>query len=205
MRVGRVKLRWLRPFPDDTCYIFSTTGEARKEPDILTADPELGLIIIKVKSLRMEQISTISGHRWAFRNVHSVSISPYQQGENQLWALLGYCDQEPALRRKVAGRVLVALPWIDSSEWLERGFHTLPSCPPILFGDNLSRAALLNTVKDAPQVTFGDALPDEAFKTRKGILAGTSVYRKAERDEPTVEGRALILAQAREQLYAFDL
>ena len=185
--------------------IFLTTGEAREEPDILIADPELGLIVIEVKSIRMEQLSSISGHRWVLRNAHSGSITPYQQGENQLWALLGYCDQEPALRRKVAGRVLVALPWIDSSEWLERGFHTLPSCPPILFGDNLGRAALLNTVRDAPQVTFGETLSAEAFLTLKGVLAGTPVYRRAESDEPMVEGRAWVLAQARQQLYAFDL
>lgn len=200
-----------RAFSGRTCLgywrypIFSNSGQARKEPDILIADQELGLIIIEVKSLRLEQIGGISGHRWQLRNTHSAYASPYQQAENQLWALLGYCDQEPLLRRNVAGRVLVALPWIESEGWLERGFHALPSCPPILFGDNLGRSTLLSTVRDAPVLSFGDPLSEGAFATLKGVLAGTPVYQRPERDEQGVHGRALVLAKAREQLHVFDL
>ena len=56
-----------RTFTDRGCLsywrypIFSTTGEARKEPDILIADPELGLIVIEVKSIRMEQLAASAG------------------------------------------------------------------------------------------------------------------------------------------------
>jgi superfamily I DNA and RNA helicase len=184
--------------------IFSTSGSSRKEPDILIADRELGLIVIEVKSIRMAQLQRINGHAWHLSGHHASTIQPYQQAENQLFALLGYCDQEPLLRRAVAGRALVALPWVESGEWLERGFHSLPSCPPVLFGDNLGRSTLLNTVKDAPQVSYGQVLTPEAFLALKGVLAGTPVYGRPE-VERELTGRAEIITQAREKLYAFDL
>ncbi|HBL10049.1 MAG TPA: DNA/RNA helicase, partial [Cyanobacteria bacterium UBA11162] len=117
--------------------IFSKVGKSRKEPDILIADVELGLIVIEVKSIKIDQIIAINGHRWEFRNFYTNYGRPYQQAENQLFALLGYCDREPTLRYKVTGRAIVALPLIAEAQWQEKGFHQLPCCPPILFQDRL--------------------------------------------------------------------
>ncbi len=118
--------------------IFSKVGKIRKEPDILIADLELGLIVIEVKSITIDQIVSINGHRWEFRNFYTSDGNPYEQAENQLFALLGYCDREPLLRRKVKGRAIVALPLITRQQWQEREFDRLPSCPPILFKDHLN-------------------------------------------------------------------
>jgi hypothetical protein len=77
--------------------IFSKVGKSRKEPDILIADQQLGLIVIEIKSVTIDQIVAITGHRWEFQNYYTISSNPYEQAENQLFALLGYCDREPSL------------------------------------------------------------------------------------------------------------
>ncbi|WP_228062032.1 nuclease-related domain-containing protein, partial [Coleofasciculus sp. LEGE 07081] len=117
--------------------IFSKVGKYRKEPDILIADAQLGLIVIEIKSVTLDQIVAISGHRWEFQHYYTTSSNPYEQAENQLFALLGYCDREPTLRRKVTGRALVCLPRITEEQWYESGFYQLPSCPPIIFQDQV--------------------------------------------------------------------
>jgi hypothetical protein len=117
--------------------IFSKVGKSRKEPDILIADSSLGLIVIEIKSVTIEQILAIAGHRWEFQNFYTTSSNPYEQAENQLFALLGYGDREPSLRRKVSGRAFVCLPLITEDQWYQSGFYQLPSCPPIIFQNNL--------------------------------------------------------------------
>lgn len=117
--------------------IFSKVGKTRKEPDILIADSQLGLIVIEIKSVTIDQIVAITGHRWEFQNYYTTSSNPYEQAENQLFALLGYCDREPTLRRKVSGRALVCLPLITEEQWYKSGFYQLPSCPPIIFQNQL--------------------------------------------------------------------
>ncbi|MEQ8998831.1 MAG: pentapeptide repeat-containing protein [Coleofasciculus sp. B1-GNL1-01] len=130
-------------FRDRTCIgywrypIFSKVGKSRKEPDILIVDAQLGLVVIEIKSVTIDQILAITGHRWEFQNYYTTSSNPYQQAENQLFSLLGYCDREPILRRNVTGRALICLPLITEAEWYQSGFYQLPSCPPILFQDNI--------------------------------------------------------------------
>ena len=51
----------------------------RKEPDILIADYDLGLIIIEVKSIKIEQIVSIQGYRWQYQNFYTEYGNPYQQ------------------------------------------------------------------------------------------------------------------------------
>jgi superfamily I DNA and RNA helicase len=87
----------------------------------------------------IDQIVAITGHRWEFQNYYTTSGNPYEQAESQLFALLGYCDREPSLRRKVSGRAFVCLPLITEEQWYQSGFYQLPSCPPIIFQDQLAR------------------------------------------------------------------
>ncbi|NET59736.1 MAG: ATP-binding domain-containing protein [Symploca sp. SIO2E6] len=117
--------------------IFSKVGKYRKEPDILIADAQLGLIVIEIKAVTIDQILAITGHRWELQNFYTTNTNPYQQAEHQLFALLGYCDREPSLRRRVHGRALVCLPLITEEQWYHKGFYQLPSCPPIIFQDQL--------------------------------------------------------------------
>jgi len=114
--------------------IFCKNGENRKEPDIFIVDRELGLITIEVKGILIDQITSINGHKWTIKDLYDYSYeNPYEQAENQLWAIINHCNNEPAIRNRISGRSLVALPLIAEDQWLQKGFDRLPSCPPIIF------------------------------------------------------------------------
>ncbi|MGK7924881.1 MAG: pentapeptide repeat-containing protein [Spirulina sp.] len=159
--------------------IFSQQGKYRKEPDILIADRELGLIIIEVKSIAIAQILNISGHQWEFNHYYTPTGNPYQQAENQLFALLEYSDREPILNGQVTGRALLALPLITEEEWQKRGFHQRPTNPPILFPKDLeNQSEIINAIARIPSLRTASKLANEQWKLLLSILAGTPIYRK---------------------------
>lgn len=196
--------------------IFSQVGKSRHEPDILVVDWQLGLVVIEVKSVTIDQILAISGNRWEFCNYYTTYSNPYGQAENQLFALLGYCDREPALRRKITGRALICLPLISEAQWYESGFYQLPSCPPIIFKDRLisSQAPLssqphplLKQIQQTPPIIKGFHLKEEEWQVLKAVIGGTPIFRQRLSIPQYTDNqtRGDILAQARDRLSAFDL
>lgn len=162
--------------------IFCAVRKVRKEPDILIADMELGLIVIEVKSITIDQIVAINGHRWELRNFYTSSSNPYEQAENQLFGLLGYCDREPNLRSQVSGRVIVALPFISQQQWQNKGFAKLPSCPPTLFQENLfletKNPTFLDKICQTSPIIKGRKLNLEQWKLLLSVLGGNPVFRR---------------------------
>lgn len=207
--------------------IFSQQGKYRKEPDILIADRELGMIVVEVKSVTIEQIVRISGHLWEYQDYYAATGNPYQQAENQLFALLEYSDREPSLKQQVSGRALVALPRITAKEWQERGFDRLPANPPILFADCFSTpspgasmtgasmtgasiapllSALRDRIEQTPPLVTGKPLTAEQWTLLLAVLAGTPLYRQPSRRVLTSShSRGNILQQARDRLAQLDL
>ena len=201
--------------------IFSKLGRFRKEPDILIVDAEWGLIIIEVKSITIEQILGIRGHCWELQESYTTQANPYQQAENQLYALLEYCNLEEILRRAVPGRVLVALPRILESEWQYRGFDLLPSCPPILFREDLitesgetgEKLSLIERIKTAPLLAKGGELSPEQWRVLKAVISGTPLFRTPTRRfflspkdylEPSLT-RSAVLETVRKRISELDL
>lgn len=197
--------------------IFSKLGRFRKEPDILIVDAEWGLIIIEVKSITIEQILGIKGHLWELQEFYTTELNPYQQAEYQLYALLEYCHLEKILRQQVAGRVLVALPRILESQWQYRGFDLLPSCPPILFQDDLTiglgETGLIERIKTAPLVAKGGVLSPEQWRVLKAVISGTPLLRTPSRRfflspkdylEPSLT-RSAVLETVRQRISELDL
>jgi hypothetical protein len=178
--------------------IFSKVGKSRKEPDILIADSELGLIVIEIKSVTIDQIVAIAGHRWQFQHYYTISSNPYEQAENQLFALLGYCDREPSLRRKVSGRALVCLPLITEDQWYHSGFYQLPSCPPIIFQNHLRPSvsicgSLIKQIQQTTPIIKGFNLTPKQWKLLQAVISGTPVFRKR------VGAKAFVPLQYRQQ------
>lgn len=186
--------------------IFSKVGEYRKEPDILVVDRELGIAIIEVKAITIDRIVAVHGHQWSFKNFYVAQGNPYEQAENQLYALLGYCDREPAIRRMVTGRALVALPFITEKEWQQRGLDRLPSCPPIIFKEQLSQVALLKRFQQSVPVVTASSLNNEQWELLLAVVGGTPVFRRKPRhvlaDRKT---RSNVIASLQERLYELDL
>src|SRR4028119_1092551 len=200
--------------------IFSKAGKSRKEPDILIADSCLGLIVIEIKSVTINQIVAIAGHRWEFQNYYTTSSNPYEQAENQLFALLGYCDREPYLRRKVSGRALICLPLITEDQWYHSGFYQLPSCPPIIFQNHLCVSvsicgSLIKQIQQTTPIIKGFNLTPKQWKLLQAVISGTPVFRQRVGAKAFVplhntqpknqQTRASVLAEVRQRLSEFDL
>ena len=193
--------------------IFSPSGRFRKEPDILIADADLGLIVIEVKSIRINQIVGIAGHRWEFRDFYTSRSNPYQQAENQLWALLEYGDREPSLQRQISGRAIIALPLITKEQWQQRSFDKLPTSPPIIFQNHLRFSASLNNsvlsiLEQTPPLRQGNPLNEQQWKLLQAIIGGTELFEQNSSNRwrlyPT-KSRAEILTKARQGIHELDL
>ncbi len=151
--------------------------QKRYQPDILLVSREWGLIVIEVKSCRIDQIRNIRANQWEMQGFYSHKICPLKQAENQLWQILKRCDHEQALNDRVPGRALVALPLITREEWRDRGFeddhHT---CPPIIFGNELGRRTLFNSLEHGAVILDrGDSrfkLNDQQWELLKRVILG---------------------------------
>jgi superfamily I DNA and RNA helicase len=199
-------------FADRNCIaywrypIFSKLGEVRKEPDILVADREFGLVVIETKCVTIEQIVSIDGESWQFQNFESTKANPYENAEHQLRALIAYTDNEPAISSRVIGRVIVALPLITQEQWQEKGFDKVPNCPRIVFQDQLSKAALVECIQQTIPVVPGEDLEDKDWELLLSVISGTPVLRKPPRAIATSgKTRSNIVDSLREKLYEIDL
>ncbi|MCC0178993.1 pentapeptide repeat-containing protein [Waterburya agarophytonicola K14] len=187
--------------------IFSQSGKFRKETDVLIADRFLGLMVIEVKGIKIEQLVNIQGHQWEYHNFYTESGNPYQQAERQLFALLEYSDREPLLKQKVTSKVLIALPYITQAEWQNKGFHKLPNSPPILFQEHLGNPQLLlNLITNTPPLIRGEILTPTQWELLLAVLGGTPLYQPDYRYLPCRKNsRRHVITQVRSRLTQLDL
>jgi len=186
--------------------IFSQVGNFRKEPDILILDRALGIIIIEVKALVINQIKQITGHLWQYQNFYISSGNPYQQAENQLASLLAYCDREPSLKGQITSRILVALPNITQADWESRGFHQLPSNPPLLLQPDLRTTdKILTPIENTTPRVQGDDLSDRQWQLLLSVISGTPLYQKpTHRVLASPDSRGTILQTIHQHISNFD-
>lgn len=188
-------------------YPIFVQGKFRKEPDILIADYQLGLIVIEVKAIRIEQLVNIQGHRWQYQNFYTDSGNPYQQAERQLYAILEYSDREPLLKRQVSARAMVALPYITQVQWQEKGWANLPNSPPILFQEQLMNAdVLVKAIADYHPLVIGADLTPTQWELLLAVLGGTALYTP---EYLQIKGcsadRRKVIQQVRSRLNQLDL
>ena len=187
--------------------IFSPQGKFRKEPDILIADLQLGLIVIEVKAIKIEQIIGIQGHRWQYQNYYTTYGNPYQQAENQLFALLEYIDREPLLKNQIKATAIIALPYITNKQWQQRNLDKLPTSPPILFQEYLLKPEFIcEQIQQTLSLKSGKNLTETQWQILLSILGGTPLYTPVSR--PILahkQSRGHILQQARSRIAQLDL
>lgn len=187
--------------------IFSSKGKFRKEPDILIADRQLGLIIIEVKSIKIKQIVKICGHRWYYQNFYTNYGNPYQQAENQLYGLLEYTNREPILKGRVTSRAIIALPYISREQWQQQGFDKLPNSPPILFQDDLLISErVIDFIRQTTTINRSNNLTATQWELLLSILGGTPLYTQSKKHYlSNKQSKAYIIQQARSRLHQLDL
>lgn len=187
--------------------IFSKVGEIRKEPDILIADRDNGLIVIEIIPVTIEQITAIDDGNWQLQNFHISQDNPSQRAEHQLRALIAYTDRESAIWRKVTGRAIVALPLITQEQWQQRGFEEVANSQNIIFQDQLNKTGLIEKIQQAVAVVPGENLEDKDWELLLSVIAGTPVLRKPPRATVSTTGktRSSIMDALRQRLYEIDL
>jgi ATP-dependent exoDNAse (exonuclease V) beta subunit len=153
--------------------MFNQEFKGRREIDILIVDKEIGLSVIEVKGLKIDQIESIQGPVWNYRDFYEEQGSPYLQAEKQLDMLCNRLEKNPLLYRTFSKRVVIALPYITRSEWESKGFHRLLHAPPILFKDDLSEAKCFNKLSNCYIYNSGDALNYRQWSEMLGIFSVT--------------------------------
>ncbi|MEB1809739.1 MAG: UvrD-helicase domain-containing protein [Bacillaceae bacterium] len=158
--------------------LFFPNGSGRREIDILLINDLLGVCILEVKGITIDQIEAIQGHQWSYKDYFTDQGSPFQQAEHQLNLLCSHLEKDPLLYRRLSKRVFVALPYITEKQWKERSFHEQIHIPLPLFKDDLEDEQLLKAklksfaLKDA----YGKLTNLEMKKIYKalGIKAATT-------------------------------
>lgn len=185
------------------------TRQTVREPDILVADPELGLVVIEVKSLPLDMIGSVTGYHWNLTRPYygKTAINPYQQAHKQA-QVLGEMAARKSRLTGLATRAVVAVPLITRDEWDAR-FGQLLSDVPMLFADQLTPVKLRRALEQTPPVRYGEPLDDEGWLALRGAL-GTSgnVPRRQVRhlQAPTESRRKIdLIARCARHLHAFDL
>lgn len=185
------------------------TKETVREPDILLAEPELGLVVIEVKSLPLDIIGHVTGYRWNLARPYygKMHLNPYEQARKQA-QLLGEMAVRKAQLPQLATRAIVALPLITREEWDARFGHLL-SDVPMLFADQFSPARLKAALERTPCVRYGEPLDDEGWLAlRRGLgTSGSVPKRQIRRLMAPVEStrKVDLIARTARHLHAFDL
>lgn len=185
------------------------TNQTMREPDILIAHPELGLVIIEVKTLPLDMIASISGYRWDLARPYygKTTLNPYEQARKQAQVLGEIAIRKSALTH-LATRAIVALPLITREHWDARFGHLLGDVPT-LFADQLSPAKLRAALEQCPPVRYGTPLDDTEWSTLQRALGTSgSVPKRIVRHHvaPLESRRKLdLIARTARHLHAFDL
>jgi len=137
-------------------YPLRSTQNNLKEPDILLLDPEWGIVIIEVKNIPMSQVGGIQGYSWRLTTPFfgRTEINPYEQARGQAQAIIERIRSHPQLLH-VPVRALVALPRVTRDAWETGGQAFLFSDTPVLFGDELTPAAIERRIDRTPTIRRG--------------------------------------------------
>ncbi|BDI20459.1 hypothetical protein ANSO36C_62610 (plasmid) [Nostoc cf. commune SO-36] len=147
-----------------------------RRPDILIAEKELGLIVIEVKGIKIDDLQAIQGDDWLMKpGFYSPSIHPYKQAEKQLKAVTGHFILIDDLWNQVLGRAMVALPYITRKQWQEKSFTQIAAKVPIIFGDELAPKDLLKIIRNSSLVIPGNQLNKTQWKNLELVISGRPV------------------------------
>ncbi|MBD2730239.1 ATP-binding domain-containing protein [Nostoc sp. FACHB-892] len=177
-----------------------------KRPDILIADKELGLIVIEVKGIRIEDLKGIQGDYWLMKpGFYSPSIQPYKQAEKQLRAVTGHFNLIDDLWNQVLGRAMVALPYITRKQWQEKSFTQIAAKVPIIFGDELAPKDLLKIIRNSSLVIPGNKLNKTQWIKLELVISGKAVPDDESLVSPESSLKQNCIEKLNKYLYEIDI
>ncbi len=169
-----------RAFDDEPCVayfrypIFTSTGNLRKEPDVLFVHRELGLWILECKGCHIDNIQAIQGHSWEMNDWYREEESPALQAEDAMFAINSKLDQRRETRRLLSCHYRVALPFVSAQEWKDRGFSDLPCTQGVvLLEDDLKPSVLREKFRLGSWEKPQTPLSDEQWQNIIAFLGGS--------------------------------
>ncbi|KMP38528.1 DNA helicase UvrD [Bacillus cereus] len=128
--------------------MFKENHASKREIDILLVDRNIGVTVIEVKGINIKQIQGIQGHIWHFtKDYYASKGEPFNQAEQQLNMLCDDIEKKDSINRAFSKRAVVALPYITSEQWIERGFNQLLNTPFILFKDDFEQGTWIQKLE----------------------------------------------------------
>lgn len=180
--------------------IFSADFMSRKEPDILLLDKELGAIIIEVKGITIDNLVSIQGHKWFYKDFYMDEGNPYQQAEQQMYGLVDCLKEQRGINPNYSKRIVVALPYITRAEWEEKEFHLLPSAPKVLLQDDISNKKTLEIIKSTYLSKSSAPMSTTEWKSLVGFISGGLKMEK-DLDEDVIKYSYLYIAATKDRLW----
>lgn len=148
--------------------MFYSSGAVRREIDILFVHKQLGLFVIEVKGLEIDQIEKIQAHWWYFKNFRTDKEAPYQQAFNQMMMLTNDLENKVMLPKQINKFATVALPRITKQQWCNRNFDKKLHIPsPILQDDLASPEKFIKKLQSLASDTKKRSLSDQDWKRIK--------------------------------------
>ena len=184
--------------------LFLSIGDRRKEPDILLCDRYLGIIIIQVLDITIEQVISFHEGNLELQNIED---NPLASTQKYTQALRNYGDAHAKIKDKITGRSLLAFPFISTEQWQERGLSGLEDGSALIFANQLGKVGLKERIERAlPQMVGTGTRDEQEWETLLTVISGTPILRKQFRqlDTNNQKTRAYILANLQEQMYAWD-
>ena len=184
--------------------LFLKVANQRKSPDILIGDRHLGLIIIEVLDITIDQVISFNDGNLERENFDDNPILATQQ---YLETLKQYGDRETIINNKITGRSLLAFPHISTQQWQERGLIGLEDGSSLIFANQLGKVELRERIERASPHFVGMGMGnDEEWNSFLTVISGNLILRTS--TPPVNHGdrqtRAQILTLAQEQIYHWD-
>lgn len=180
--------------------IFSKRGENRKEPDIIIADKELGLIVLEVKNYEIDDIDEVTYESWHYK-IEKESDSPHYLAEDQLYAVKGLCESDRTLRR-IIGKAAVILPNINKEQWEKKGFPV----NNIVFANQLGKKTFFKEVSKLTSLFGRGELTYEQWKNLLIVLTGQNTFKEQTGDKnKDVKTRGGVKSIIKEDLFEVDM
>ena len=183
------------------------------DSDLVILHPQWGLNVIEVKGCFLANIEAIEGYLWYMRNWYEDQISPTQQAEKHMWAIV---DRLKAFKYgllraetgdcKLTHRAFVGLPFITEPEWKKKfGNHISAPKWEVVFSTDLDPDRLRHKFGNAP-VRKQQPLPEEEWDAAVAMLKGSEAIQNVPR-RPTKrqDSKAAMLRQVEQKMKAFDL
>lgn len=183
-------------FSDRECvakhgYIMNFSGNKFTiEADVLLLDKEFGINIFEVKSIRIDNITSINLDGWYCEGIYSEKINPNYQADRNASNIIEFLKNCKKYSKSIGVKSIIVLPHITSTEWKVKGFEEYAFLPPIIFKDDLKdKKKFLEKLKAIPyKCSAKQLMKYEEFYSIKNILFGeiqkeTKIHRIISEDE----------------------